>query len=517
MTRRPLIALIAVMFAALVATPACSPGGGESGPADPGEAAGDSVGADEPRAALAAFGLDAQGRVSWESRSQDGAAFTFETVTMSDDESAFTAARLVLAEPRLTPDGPVFQRFEVSDGSMNAADGLRTEVDRLTIVDAGPDLGAALAAALRGDADGEADGEGPAGGGTWRFAEMSVEGLTVSGVNETGRPLELTLSAGSASGADGESIEAVRLDQLSFASTDAQGAPVSVALAALSVDGLAAELAGLSQGGPAAPAAPLAGALTPNTQYERFSLSDLEVRASGLRAVMPGLSGVVEAVGESRMISRTNMERLSITADPEAGDQGRRFAQALDQLGYEAMDFSMANAVAYDLEADRVQTIEQNYLRLENGFTLRFEQAARGARAYAEAYEAWLEQAGGEGSAAPPAEVFEPLRIERMVISLEDQSLLDRSLGVLAEMQGVTPEQLRMQAGAYVALGAAFAGEVIPPRMLTELQAALTGFVGQGGTLTATLAPPEPVSMATLMNGGADAEAMGLTVTHESP
>ena len=508
MIRRPSIALTAVIVPALIATPACSPGGGDSG-----EAAGEAAGVEEARAALAAFGLDAQGRISWESRSQDGAAFTFENVTMGGEESERTAARLILAEPRLTPDGPVFQRFEVNDGSMSAADGLRTEVDRLTIVDAGPDLGAALAAALRGEAgDGEANADR-----SWRFAEMSVEGLTVSGVNDAGRPLDLALSAGSASGADGESIAALRLDQLSFTSTDAQGAPVSVALAALSVDGLAAELAGLSQGGPAAPAAPLAGALTPNTQYERFSLSDLEVRASGLRAVIPGLSGVVEEAGDGRMISRTRMEQLSITADPEAGDQGRRFAQALDQLGYEAMEFSMANAVAYDLQADRVQTIEQNYLLLEDGFTLRFEQAARGARAYAEAYEAWLEQAGGEGSAAPPAEVFEPLRIERMVISLEDQSLLDRSLGVLAEMQGVTPEQLRMQAGAYVALGAAFAGEVIPPRMLTELQAALTGFVGQGGTLTATLAPPEPVSMATLMNGGADAEAMGLTVTHESP
>ena len=505
------LCVIAMIITTLIGLSACSPGQDEA--VDPSSEA---VSADEAREALAAFGLDEPGRITWESRRQDGAAFTFETVAISQDGRALSAGQLVLTAPEITEDGPVFQRFEITDAAMEEAGGLRTDVNRLTIIDAGPQLGGALAAALRGA---EA-GTDAADSDEWRFGEISVEGLTVVGLNENGQPLELTLNTASASDADGETIDALRLNQLSFATVDAQGAPVSVAIGALSADGVAAGLAALGQGGgPAGPAAPLAGALTPNTQYERFSVSELDVRASGLHAVMPGLSGAVEAAGDGRLISRTTMERLSLTADAEAGAQGDRVAQALDQLGYEAMNFSLANAVVYDLEADRVQTIEENYLRLEDGFTLRFEQAARGARAYAEEYEAWLERSGADESATPPAEVFEPLRIERMVIALEDQSLLDRSLGVLAEMQGVTPEQLRMQAGAYVALGAAFAGDMVPPQLLRELQGALIGFIGQGGTLTATLAPDEPVSMADLMDNGAgvNADALGLTVTHEGP
>jgi len=501
------------VFIAGLALLACSPGGPDAPSQTGAESAGAAVDEEAANAALGAFGLAEQGRVTWERMSRDGAAFTFENVTVTDPDGALTAARMVLTGPRITEEGPVFERFELTEAEIDQRAGLRAGFARLSIVDAGPELAEAVAAALQGR-DAALEGADPA---TGRFGEISIDALTVVGVDEDGRPIELDVRSAEARGSDGETIEALRLEQLVFATQDEQGAPVTVELGALSAQGIAAQLAGLADS-ETAPAAPLAGALTPNSQYDSFSIRDLAVRASGVMVELPGLAGTVEEAGENRLISRTVMERLSITADPEAGSQGAQFATALDQLGYETLNFSLENAVVYDLEADRVQTIEDNYLRLEDGFTLRFEQVARGAGAYAERYTAWLQDGGATGE-TPPAEVFEPLMIERMVIALEDQSLLDRSLGAMAEMQGVTPEQLRVQAGAYVALGAAFAGELVPPQLLSQLQSALTGFIGQGGTLTVTMAPPEPVSMGVLVeNGGAtDAEALGLSVTHDAP
>jgi len=499
--------LHSAVLAAGLTLAACSPGEPEAGSSA-------SVSAEAASEALAAFGLAEQGRVSWESRTQDGARFTFEGVTVDDPDGSLRAARLVLDGPALSEEGPVFARFELNDAQVTETDGdLTATFDQLLIVDAGPEVAEAVAAALQGR-ETFFDAADPASG---RFGEMRIDALSVTGTSETGQPLELSLASALAAGHDGETLEQVRIEALRFETTDEQGAPVAVSLDRLTAEGLASQLAGLADG-ESAPAAPLAGALTPNSQYDSFAISGLTVRAAGLLVDMPGLSGAVEESG-GRLISRTVMERLSLSADADAGAQGAQLAQALDQLGYDSLDFSLENAVVYDLDADRVQTIDENYLRLEDGFTLRFEQVASGAGAYADAYAAWLESEGADAGETPPAEVFAPLMIERMVFALEDQSLLDRSLAVLAEMQGVTPEQLRVQAGAYVALGAAFAGDMVPPQLMSELQTALTGFIGQGGTLTVTLAPEAPVSMAEIMGEGStpDAAALGLGVRHEAP
>lgn len=499
-----------IALAAAVSLAACSPDAAQETPgAGP-------VSASAAEAALAAFGLSEQGRVTWEARAQEGDSFTFDAVTIADGDGALTAARLVMSGPQITEDGPVFARFELSDAEIVDSTGLRTGFERLLIVDAGPEVAEAVAAALQGR-DALLDGADPAAG---RFGEMTLEALTVSGMSETGQPLEFSIALASARNGDGDRIEEVRLDTLRFQTTDDQGAPVRVALDSLNGQGIAPALAGLSRTGASVPpSAPLAGALTPTGQYERFSMAGLVVTAAGMRVDMPALSGEVEATGADRLVSRTVMERLSLGADPEGGAQGAQFAQALNQLGYDTLEFSLENAVVYDLAADRVQTIDENYLRLEEGFTLRFEQAAQGVSAYAERYAAWLETDAGQVGETPPADVFEPLKIERMVFALEDQSLLDRSLGMLAAMQGVSPEQLRVQAGAYVALGAAFAGDMVPAPLLSELQTALTGFIGQGGILTVSLEPEEPVSVGAFMGtGGApDTAALGLSVRHDAP
>jgi hypothetical protein len=99
-------------------------------------------------------------------------------------------------------------------------------------------------------------------------------------------------------------------------------------------------------------------------------------------------------------------------------------------------------------------------------------------------------------------------------LRLEDRSLLDRALTLMAEQQGATPEQLRSQAGLFVAMGAAMAGEALPPALVTELSGALTSFISEGGVLIAAFEPDAPVSAARFADpAGPDLD--GLTVRHE--
>lgn len=508
------IPLPVTILAAGLMLAACNPGD-EAG-SNGASRASAPVSAEAASDALAAFGLAEQGRARWESRDQDGSTFTFTGFEIADPEGGLSAAQLILAGPEITGEGPVFDRFELTDGRVVETESdLQATFERILIVDAGPEIAEAVAAALQGR-EAFFDAADPAAG---RFGEMRVEAVEITGTSETGQPLELTLASARALGHDGETIDEVAIQGLGFSTTDEAGAPVSVSLGALTVEGLASAFAGLAelQAGQA-PSAPLVGSLSPDSQYDRFSVSDLAMQISGFRISMPSMEGAIEEERAGRIVSRTAMERLTMSADPAGASA--QVAGVLDQLGYEALVFSFENAVRYDTEADRVETIEENYLRLEDGFTLRLEQSVQGLREYGERYAAWLAEAGAvEGEATLPVEVLEPLMIERVALILEDESLLDRGLTMAASMQGTTPEQLRVQAGAYVALLGAFAGGAVPPQLLSELQVALTAFVGQGGVLTVEMAPSEPVSVGVLVEqrAAADLSALGLSVSHEAP
>lgn len=508
------LSLSATIFAAGLLLAACNPGD-EAG-SDGAPAASAPVSAEAASDALAAFGLAEQGRARWDSREQDGSTFTFTGFEIADTEGGLSAAQLILAGPEITEGGPVFDRLELIDGRVVETEGdLEATFERILIVDAGPEIAEAVAAALQGR-EAFFDAADPAAG---RFGEMAIEAVAITGTSETGQPLELTLASARARGHDGETFEEITIEDLGFATTDENGGPVSASLGALTVEGLASAFVGLAEMETGQmPSAPLGGALSPDGQYDRFAVSDLDVQAAGVRIAMPSMEGVVEEDRQGRIVSRTGMERMTLIADPAAASA--QFAGVLDQLGYEALVFSFENEVLYDVEADRVETIGENYFRLEDGFTLRLEQAVSGVAEYGERYAGWLAGADAvDAEMSPPAEVLAPLMIERLAFILEDESLLDRGLTMAAAMQGVSPEQLRVQAGAYVALLGAFTGGIVPPQLMSELQTALTAFVGQGGVLTVEMAPSEPVSVGALVEQGqsADIASLGLSVSHTAP
>ena len=76
-----------------------------------------------------------------------------------------------------------------------------------------------------------------------------------------------------------------------------------------------------------------------------------------------------------------------------------------------------------------------------------------------------------------------------------------------------------MQALGMVGLLGMSAGEVLPADVLGEMQTALMGFIQSGGVISAGLLPSTPVTLMDMITpeGGFNAEASGLTFSHDAP
>ncbi len=484
---------------------ACSPGDETSAPA-PGDGA---PASEASSTALAAFGLEEQGRVSWESRTERQGVYTFTGLMVTDEDGTLTAATMTLAQPRLSEEGPVFERMVLEAGEITYPDGV-ARFDQLLVDQPGPGLADAAAAYFQGREATVEDETLQAE----RFGELRVTNLDVEGQSEGGGPLRFSLANLQAQDSDGETLGAFELTGLSLETSS----PEANERFSMNLDRVEAQTLTLSALDLASPQA-VTGALNAGQGYDRFAMTGLAINASGLQIAMPEMRAETERRGEAVVAGMMVMPSLTLSADPEGGDLGAQFATALTQLGYEQFDLSMISNTVYDTANDRVATEGENALRFQDGFEMRFDQSLSGIAAYTAAYAAWFASQPPPDAVAPLDEVLAPLMVERFAIALEDQGLLDRAFAAAAEQQGVEPAMIRMQAAGMIGLMSAFAGDAVSPQILAQAQGALMGFVSAGGTLEIELAPDTPVSAAELIgeNGSANLDAAGLTIRHQAP
>jgi hypothetical protein len=385
------------------------------------------------------------------------------------------------------------------------ADG-EASFDRLSVSEPGPAIMEAIEALFEGR---EPDLDA-ASADDHRFAEMALIDFAVTGDNDEGNPIALSLGSVTAEAYDGSLLDSFVLSELNFETSGEGGDPVLLSLEGVELEDIGADLSGVSV------AQPVPGGFDLAQAYGRALIDQLSVNVAGLRIEMPRLVGETETGRNDVVTSTLTMGSLTILADPSGGALGAQFAQALETLGYDALDFSLQSTTVYDPEADRLRTEGENALTLTDGFTLSGEQEFSGIAAYTEAYTNWIATAP-DPAAAPPDAVLEPLLLHRLVIVLEDDMLMDRMFASAAAERGTTPQALRAQASALTAFAGMFLSPYADAASLQAAQQALAGFVATGGTLRIAIEPAQPISAAELSRSGLSGQPGALTVTHTPP
>jgi len=453
--------------------------------------------------ALALFGLQTPGRASWSDRQFEDGAYIFTDFTLTDADGVLQAETFTLQQPQVRDGGAFFTalRFETlqvrwPDGEMSVAD--------FTLSAPTPLLAQGVALALRGAQTLEELDIDRAGYGFGQLTAHSVQSQDIQNKTERIRFQFDHLEASDY--ADGEHLGALDFSGFTFHMEDSAAVSAEMSLDRLLMTGVR-----LNQPDFDAPfAAPM---ITPGeAPLEQFDMTGLDITVAGAALTLPRLHGEVDTLEDDVLRSVMTMDRLEVRPNSDHPD-GQAFREGLDILGYDAMVFSFSGESRYDPETDRAWTVGETALTLEDGLRISLDQDVSGLSAYTEN----LGSAAKEGADTNPAALIAPLMLHRFRLEIEDRSLMDRIMAYYAEQQGVTPEQARAQAGAMLAMGMAFAGTGLPDGVLPQASAALNAFITQGGVITIDMAPDTPVSMGSLMDGGApDAATLGLSIQHKA-
>jgi hypothetical protein len=365
----------------------------------------------------------------------------------------------------------------------------------------------------------------------YRFESFDVEGVNIAGEDENGLT---TIGIEQFTMQNYSDIELgqVALRGLTISAMDESGAPGMIRVGELSMTGFKTEayadlMETIAGGGDqnAIMTAYYRSAFTPQLDlFDRFAMRDILFDMEGVRFALDNMTGQISQAG-SRYVSAMELDSARLVPDA-ALSGGAQLATALGMLGYEDLEFSMAMNSVYDETTGRVQTVGDNYIEMRDGLRIEFVQDFGGYDEYFARLPVLAESmpdnmADEDAQNALVRQLLAPIVLNNMTVRLIDMSLLDRALDAGAAAQGITKEELRVQAGAMVGMGLMAAPPEVPRPLLAQLSAALTNFVNQGGSLVIEAAPPEPLSVGTMMEsveaGAFDYSALGLTFTAEAP
>lgn len=489
-------------------------------------------------AAMERMGLDGgQDGFTYDSASFRGGRYILNDVTFSDinDEGdggpdSVQVDRMIFDTLRLDSDGEVLFDGLALEGiiATDETDGTVIRLDRISLD--GPnavmthDFGRAVAGE-NGD-DYEPDWN------LYEFEGFAIEGLTGNG-EEDGNPFEFSLAQFVVE--QYSRVELGRLAMLGFAfsGADETGEDVTVNLGEMSIIGFQtaayADMMDAAAAGADEDAVMQAyyqsAFLSPVDIYDRFAVRDILVEASGVHFSMDHLTAAMERSG-SRITSTAELGSAMLIPDPSK-PAGAQLAMGLGMLGYEQLELRMQANSVYDEDTGRSYTMGENYIELTDGLRIEMGQDMSGFNEYLanmpDAMETLSTVDESDTAAQMDAMVnlMGPLLINNMSMRFVDLSLLDRALEAGAAAQGVTKDELRVQAGAMMGMGLMAAPPEIPRPVLAELSSALTNFVNQGGSLTVDMTPPEPLSIGQMMvdieAGTFDYNALGLSFTSEAP
>jgi hypothetical protein len=489
-------------------------------------------------AALEVMGLmeNAGDALSYDRRRHRNGVFTFTNIVVQVPEAeggeqeyeSIHIGQMVVQSPRLNADGHVLMyAFEMEDISFHEDEasegGDVLTIERVSLEQPNSSMSADFVEAFTStNSDFDLSWE------NYEFGAFAIEGVHFSAPDAEAVEMEIDRMALN----DFDQERLGRFELLGFdMNVDSSTGPVSFSLSEISADDfLTSAYADMMKAisSDAGEQQIMAAYQSASASHQLDMFSSIAVR--GLRVALPGMTLSMDALTADmasiagRTVAVADMGSLSLV--PKIGHpEGMQIAGALGMLGYEELDVSMHSRTVYDEASGRMYSEGDNYIQLNDGFRLELSQDYTGYQAYLAALGNMSPNAGEsddpEVVMAELAELFGPLVVNNVNLRLTDLSILERAIDAGAAAQGQTPEQMRMGASAMVMMGMASAPPALSPELTSEAAAALSAFIGTGGSLIVDMSPNPALRIgdyfASFNAKDPDLGPLGLSVSHEPP
>lgn len=239
--------------------------------------------------------------------------------------------------------------------------------------------------------------------------------------------------------------------------------------------------------------------------YDRITMDNFSVNASGVSFAMPSLNAYVERNKDGEPVKFvTDPLSMKLDADADAGEGGAGLAQALSMVGYESVELKAAGISTYEPDTDTISfKAKDNYLELVDGAKFSFGGEISGYSAYASQLGQAMDfEALAEGAEPDPMafqQAMSELEVASFELKIADDSLVDRIFNAVATQQGQDPEAMRKQVAGMMAMAPMFAQQAgVDTAIASELGTAVSSFIQDPKTLTISLKPETPLSAESL-------------------
>jgi hypothetical protein len=466
------------------------------------------------------------GRVSFASSSIQGDYQVLsDLVFVGDDGAEVRAETLRLAGARDTADGPVFDSLEILGLTGGDATEGAFHLNRIVIDKPTPMLASLIAQALSDDGvDEDADWGDPSDYGFQTFAlegfsaDIPSEGAaTPADVRKKGAiTRDPPVGAGGSmsfddlllSGLGDSKLASFSFDGFSLNAPmeDGTGGMVTMNLDSISMSGLDMsgidELADADLDDPEAFEQAMAESGFSNPFLKRYDDYALEGFAADIDGVLIGLErlgGTAEQVRGGGVETSDTLQGLTVSFD-SSKSTGAQGLAGLQMLGYDSLEINGRFVQNADQANDRLSS-DEYVLEAVDAFSLALAYDITGIGAYLQAAAEQGVDLSSMDSFDPEAvaALVAPLMINGFELKITDDSLIERALQAVADQQGSTPDEVRVQATAMMAVGALMAPPGAVQTLVSDAIGAAGTFLEEQGTLRITVDPEEPVSIADLM------------------
>ena len=229
---------------------------------------------------------------------------------------------------------------------------------------------------------------------------------------------------------------------------------------------------------------------------ENIKMDNFSIKGGGLFVDMPKMHGWYTDKKSGKFQAITEMPSLVFGFDREPEDKELvEFKQALNDLGYEQMEFSFKSKSHLDENADLMES-EISRLSMKDGFDLNFDYKITGLKNMVEKMGDAVDTVDYSDTAAMNAanlemimEAFKAMNLHHFSMEFDDNSILEKSFNMAAKKQDVGADLIRQQAKGGVMMSTMAAQSEYQAELSKDFADNLVKLIDEGGKFKVEIKP----------------------------
>ena len=421
--------------------------------------------------------------LSWKKSTGNAGNYKYTALTAKSDEGDLTIDSAELFGVHMEGDTATFDRADFSGIKMfSKEDNVTLTVADMSMARPTPAMAKSIIASLS-DIQGMDDLDMKNKDEDMGFGALSMGDVKIKSEELNGGLKQVIWGEDEATG-----LTDVLIDGVNFNFESKQGESGALKLGEFSATGLRSSLLK----GVGAPTSMMGKFGSVGKNFDEVKLENLSFDSSVVAVNTNGFAGKATEKGGVTTIKQVSEPFTIKLKDAPNSPQAKQAFAMVKELGFEELVFESSQTQIIDSNEDTV-TVKDGLVSMKDGFNLDYNYSASGMSALQT-----LLKDGRHGSDMNAA--IEAMTLNGMQIRLEDKSIVERGLKLVAQFQGTSPDTIKQQIKLASAGASLFAGAGIEAALMGEMGTALSEFLEDGGTLSVVVDPAAPVAMSELAN-----------------